>query len=94
MDREEGDLSVGSDVGLARVDGEHVGWHLGRGVIDEDVEFLRENVAGRSGLDAREQAEHSGAHMISTRSIWSTRQERTLARGPPSLQGCSSSRRP
>ena len=41
MDREEGDPSAGSDVGPAGVDGEHVGWHLGRGVIDEDVEFLR-----------------------------------------------------
>ena len=41
VDWEEGDLLAGSNVSLARVDSEHVPWHLGQGVIDEDVKFLQ-----------------------------------------------------
>ena len=42
----EGDLvaTVGSSVtGLGRVDGEHVGGHLGREIIDHDGELLGES---------------------------------------------------
>ena len=37
---EKGDPSAASDGGTVRVDGEHVGWHLGRCVIDKNVKFL------------------------------------------------------
>ena len=42
----EGDLVAavgGSVVCLRRVDGEHVGWHLGREIIDHDGKLLRES---------------------------------------------------
>ena len=42
----EGDLVTtvgGSVVGLRRVDGEHVGRHLGREIVDHDGEFLGES---------------------------------------------------
>ena len=60
----ESDLAatVGGRVAvLSRVDGEHVGWHLGREIVDHDSELLGESRRSwkRSRLDASENLVHS-----------------------------------
>ena len=66
--RVEGDLVAtirGSVVGLCRVDGEHVGGHLRREIVDHDGELLRESwrLWEWSWLDTPEDLVHSGQHI-------------------------------
>ena len=62
--RVESDLVAtvgGGVVGLRRVDSEHVGWHLGREIVDHDCELLRESRGWwkRSWLHASKNLVHS-----------------------------------
>ena len=85
--REEGDPAARTDVGPVRVDGKHACEEIGQGVVDEDAEFLRQNIfRGRAWIPESTLSILEG---VRTRSVKRLHKGHTLVRGHPSHQECS-----
>ena len=59
VDGEEGHATFGLSGNMAGIHREHVGGHIGGEIVDDYVEFRRENVRAGLGFDTREDFKHA-----------------------------------